>query len=40
MTPPETFAARLRAEGLPLVPASLTIAVVTAWAATGGGYES
>jgi hypothetical protein len=40
MTPPETVAARLRAEGLPLVPAGLTIVVMTAWAATGGGYES
>jgi hypothetical protein len=34
------FAMRLRTEGQPLVPAGLTIAVVTAWAATGGGYES
>ncbi|MGH2912073.1 MAG: O-antigen ligase family protein, partial [Solirubrobacteraceae bacterium] len=32
--------ARLRAEGTPLVPAGVTIAVITAWAATGGGYES
>lgn len=35
-----TLAARVRAEGTPLVPASITIAVVTIWAATGGGYES
>jgi hypothetical protein len=31
---------RLRTEGSPLLPAGLAIAVVTAWAATGGGYES
>ncbi|HXC23424.1 MAG TPA: hypothetical protein VNU28_02460, partial [Solirubrobacteraceae bacterium] len=33
-------ATRLRAEAPPLIPAGLTIAVVLAWAATGGGYES
>jgi O-Antigen ligase len=31
---------RLRAEGSPLLPAGLAVAVVIAWAATGGGYES
>jgi O-Antigen ligase len=31
---------RLRAEGSLLLPASLAIAVVIAWVATGGGYES
>jgi O-Antigen ligase len=31
---------RLRDDGAPLLPAGLAIAVVTAWAATGGGYES
>jgi hypothetical protein len=31
---------RLRAEGAPLLPAGTAIAVVIAWAATGGGYES
>jgi hypothetical protein len=40
MTRSRALAVRLRAEGLPLIPAGLTIAVVTAWAATGGGYES
>ncbi len=34
------LATRLRAEGMPLVPASIAIAVIVAWAATGGGYES
>ncbi|MGE5700845.1 MAG: O-antigen ligase family protein [Arthrospira platensis] len=32
--------ARLRAEALPLIPATLTVAVVVAWTATGGGYEA
>lgn len=34
------WARRLRAEGTPLFPASVVIAVVVAWAASGGGYES
>jgi len=31
---------RLRSEGAPLLPASIAVAIVVAWAATGGGYES
>jgi hypothetical protein len=34
------FQTRLRSEGASLLPAGLAIAVVVAWAATGGGYES
>jgi hypothetical protein len=30
----------LRTEGLPLIPAVITVVVVTAWALSGGGYES
>jgi O-Antigen ligase len=37
---PENTPARMRSEGLPLIPAVLTVAVVTAWALSGGGYES
>jgi hypothetical protein len=36
----EALQTRLRTEGAPLLPAGLAIAVVIAWAATGGGYES
>ncbi len=36
----KTLRPRLSAESAPLLPAGLMIAVVTAWAATGGGYES
>jgi tetratricopeptide (TPR) repeat protein len=32
--------ARLNRDGLPLLLAGLTVAVLVAWAATGGGYES
>jgi O-Antigen ligase len=35
-----TLLTRLRSEGAPLIPASIAIAVIVAWAATGGGYES
>src|SRR5450759_4714683 len=31
---------RLRSDGLPLIPAAIAVAVIIAWAATGGGYES
>ena len=40
MKRPETLLTRVRREGLPLLPAGLTVAVVVAWAVTGGGYES
>ncbi|HWX88371.1 MAG TPA: hypothetical protein VNX67_09365, partial [Solirubrobacteraceae bacterium] len=40
MKPPGELAEHLRTEGLPLIACGLTIAVVVAWAATGGGYES
>ncbi len=40
MERPETLSRRVRAEGLPLIPAAVTIAVVVAWAFTGGGYEA
>jgi O-Antigen ligase len=40
MTPPRILAARLRAYGPALVPAGLALAIVIAWAASGGGYES
>jgi hypothetical protein len=40
MTRRAALSARLRAEGLPLLPAAIAIGVVVAWAATGGGYES
>ena len=36
----ETLPTRVREQGLPLIPAGLTVAVVVAWAVTGGGYES
>jgi hypothetical protein len=36
----EALRTRLGAEGSSLLPAGLAIAVVIAWAATGGGYES
>jgi hypothetical protein len=36
----ETLSRRVRAEGLPLIPAAVTIAVVLLWAFTGGGYEA
>jgi O-Antigen ligase len=35
-----TLLTRLRSEGLPLIPAGITVAVIVAWAATGGGYEA
>src|SRR4029077_2859712 len=40
MKRPETLFARVRNEGLPLIPAGLTVAVLVAWAFTGGGYEA
>jgi hypothetical protein len=36
----ESLSMRVREEGLPLIPAGLTVAVIIAWAATGGGYEA
>ncbi|MGA8362944.1 MAG: O-antigen ligase family protein [Solirubrobacteraceae bacterium] len=40
MERPETLSRRVRAEGLPLIPAAVAIAVVVVWAFTGGGYEA
>lgn len=40
MTPLRAISPRRRTDAAPLLPAGLTIAVVVAWAATGGGYES
>jgi hypothetical protein len=40
MERPETLSRRVRDEGLPLIPAAVAIAVVVAWAFTGGGYEA
>ncbi|HWY17295.1 MAG TPA: O-antigen ligase family protein [Solirubrobacteraceae bacterium] len=40
MTRQATLLTRLRSEGLPLIPAGITVTVTVAWAATGGGYES
>lgn len=40
MTGPATFSKRVREEGLPLIPATVAIAVVVYWAFTGGGYEA
>lgn len=40
MKRPETLSRRMRREGLPLIPAGLTVAVIIAWALTDGGYEA
>jgi hypothetical protein len=40
MERPETLSRRVRDEGLPLIPAAVVMAVVLAWAFTGGGYEA
>jgi hypothetical protein len=36
----ETAFERMRSEGATLIPAALTMAIVVAWALSGGGYES
>lgn len=36
----ELLHTRARTDGLPLIPAGLTIAVIVAWTAAGGGYEA
>lgn len=40
MKRPESLLTRVRQEWLPLLPAAVTVVVVLAWAATGGGYET
>ncbi len=40
MQRPEALSRRVRDEGLPLIPAAITLSVVVVWAFTGGGYEA
>lgn len=40
MERPTSWPIRARREGLPLIPATVVIAVIVAWALTGGGYEA